>query len=285
MEELKFDIHYADGRKERSVVQAARVIIGSGAHCDVRLSPDQAAFEHVIIEMLPDATRVQRLAPTPTATLDGAAFTVTSLGPSGVLTIGGTVIRMERAAVVGLAEQNKLGAAVIMKGALFAFLLGAIIIVSNLPEEGAGAAPAKLPELFPAHETLCPGSDPAEARAVAADSFALADGARERSPFEPREAIAAVKAYDLAAACHRAAGDARAADDASRLAREIEEATRTELRARRVRLERMLAVKDYEVARQDVTVLRALLEGQRSEYVEWLKKIDQDLKVRKADSS
>ncbi|HVM68988.1 MAG TPA: hypothetical protein VM204_04045 [Gaiellaceae bacterium] len=283
MEELRFDILYPDGRAERSVVQAARVIIGSGAHCDVRLAPDQAAFEHVVVEMLPDATRVQRVAPAPPSTLDGAAFTVASLGPFGTLAVGGTVIRIERAAAPGRSDKAKVDAGLLAKAGVLALLLGAVFYVSNLPDEGAGAAPAELPELFTGGEITCARPDPAEARAVAADSHALADGARERSPFEPREAVAAVKAYDLAAACYRSAGDAEAAEETRRAAREIEDATRSEIRARRVRLERMLAVRDLEIARQDVAVLRALLEGERGDYVAWLKRVDQDLKNQKAE--
>ncbi len=43
----------------------------------------------------------------------------------------------------------------------------------------------------------------------------------------------------------------------------------------------MLAVKDYEIARQDVVVLRAMLEGQRGPYVTWLAKVAQELKSQK----
>ena len=281
MEELRFDIQYPDGRTERSVVQSARVVIGSGAHCDVRLAPDQAAFEHVAVEMLPEGTRVTRLAKE-VASLDGNAFSIATIGPFGTLVVGQTMVRIERATVAGAAVKDKLGAGVVLKGAVLAMLIGAVLVISKMPEEGVGRAPAELPELFPAHEIRCARTDPAEAAALASDTHAIADGARERSPFEPREAVAAVKAYDLAAACYTLAGDPEAAGETSRAARELEAATRGELRARRVRLERMLAVKDYEIARQDVIVLRALLEGQRGPYVSWLAKVAQELKSQTA---
>lgn len=281
MEELRVDIQYPDGRTERSVVQSARVVIGSGAHCDVRLAPDQAAFEHVAVEMLPEGTRVTRLAKE-AATLDGNVFSIATLGPFGMLVVGQTMVRIERATVEGAAANDKLRAGVLLKGAVLAMLLGAVLVISNRPDEGVGRAPAELPELFPAQEITCSRTDPAEAAVLASDTRAIADGARERSPFEPREAVAAVKAYDLAAACYTLAGDPEAAAETSRAARELEAATRGELRARRVRLERMLAVKDYEIARQDVVVLRALLEGQRGPYVSWLAKVAQELKSQKA---
>ncbi|MBX3220306.1 MAG: hypothetical protein KF795_07275 [Labilithrix sp.] len=280
MEELRFDIEHPGGRRERSVVQGARVVIGSGAHCDVRLGPDQAAFEHVAVEMLPDGTRVTRLAKE-AATLDGHALSIATLGPFGTLIVGQTSVRIERAAVEGAAAKSRLGAGVFLKGALLLALAGALFVVSNMPEDGVGRAPAELPELFPSEAIACSRTDPGEAEVFASDTLAIADGARERSPFEPREAIAAVKAYDLAAACYVLAGDPESAAESTRAARELEAATRSELRARRVRLERMLAVKDYEIARQDVVVLRALLEGQRGPYVAWLAKVAQDLKTQK----
>ena len=231
--------------------------------------------------MLPEGTRVTRLAKE-AATLDGNAFTIATLGPFGTLVVGQTVVRIERAAIAGAAPKNKLGPGVLLKGTVLSMLLGAVIVLSNMPEDGIGRAPAELPELFPAQEITCSRTDPAEAAVLASDTHAIADGARERSPFEPREAVAAVKAYDLAAACYTLAGDPEAAAETSRTARELEAATRGELRARRVRLERMLALKDYEIARQDVVVLRALLEGQRGPYVVWLAKVAQDLKSQKA---
>ncbi|MBX3199844.1 MAG: hypothetical protein KF894_17035 [Labilithrix sp.] len=280
MEELRFDIEHPGGRRERAVVQGARVVIGSGAHCDVRLGPDQAAFEHVAVEMLPDGTRVTRLAKE-AATLDGHALTVATLGPFGTLIVGQTAVRIERASVEGTVVKSTLGPGVFLKGALLAALAGAIFVVSNMPEEGVGRAPAELPEVFSSEAVACTRTDPGEAGVFAGDTLAIADGARERSPFEPREAIASVKAYDLAAACYTLAGDPEAAAESTRAARELEAETRSELRARRVRLERMLAVKDYEIARQDVVVLRAMLGGQRGPYVTWLAKVAQELKSQK----
>lgn len=281
MEELCFEIQSPDGRAERIVVQSARAVIGSGAHCDVRLAPDQAAFEHVAVEMLPEGTRVTRLAKE-AVSLDGNALSVATLGPFGTLVIGQTTLRIERTMIEGPGTSSKLGVGVLLKGAVLVMLVGALFVISNVPKEGVGQAPAELPELFSAQAITCARTDPAEAAALASDSHAIADGARERSPFEPREAVAAVKAYDLAAACYSLAGDPEAAAETGRTARELEAATRGELRARRVRLERMLAVKDYEIARQDVVVLRALLEGQRGPYVTWLAKVAQELKSQTA---
>jgi hypothetical protein len=141
--------------------------------------------------------------------------------------------------------------------------------------------PPKTPELFAKAAAECPRTDLAEARVVADDQRAIADGARERSPFDPREARSAVKSYDIAAACYRLAQLPDASEDAAQSARRMREETTLDFRARRVRLERMLLVKDYEVASQDVAVLRALTEGQQGEYTRWLTSVAQEIKNQK----
>ncbi|HVH48140.1 MAG TPA: FHA domain-containing protein [Labilithrix sp.] len=283
MEELHFTIQHPDGRLERSIVQSPRTLIGSGAHCDVRLSPDQASFEHVVIETTPNGARVQHLTASPQATLDGAPFAVAPLGHSALLRLGMTTLTIERTIAPANAKRERVGAGAIAKLALLGVLICAVAVVAKLPKPEVGPPPSTLPDVFASGSTECPRVDAAEARAVAEESLALADGARERSPFQPREAIAAVKAYELAAACFRSAGNASRAEELIAVARDLEEDTRIELRARRVRLERMLQVQDSEIARQDVVVLRALTHGQHGDYVTWLAKIEQELKVQKGE--
>jgi len=289
MEELHFIIRHPDGREERSLVQSTRTIVGSGAHCDIRLSPDQAAFEHVAMEITPDGARIQRLANSPAATLDGAEFAIAALASTATLTVGRTTIQIGRKTTSDDAnKRNKSGVSLVARGGVLLVLGCAIAFLSNLPKAGRETPPADIPDLFgngskTAVAVTCPRGDRAEAKAIAEDNRAIADGARERSPFEPRGAVTAVKSYDLASACYRAAGDVDAADEAGRNAREIQADTLAELRARRVRLEHMLAVKDHEIARQDVLVLRALFQGHRGEYVSWLARVDQDLKAQKVE--
>lgn len=280
MEQLHFTIQHPDLREERIVVEGVRAIIGSGAHCDVRLSPDQAAFEHVVIEITPDGARAQRLANQPEATLNGASFAVAPILSAASLKLGRTGIVVERRTTSEDAK-SALGASSIAKATVLLALLCAILLLAKLPQPESSGPPTDFPDPFGQPITTCPRVEREAALSVAEESHALADGARERSPFEPHEAISAVKAYDQAAACYRAAGAVDRADEVAATAREIEADTRADLRARRVRLERMLLVKDLEIARQDVNALRALTRGQRGEYVVWLAKVDQDLKAQK----
>jgi len=278
MEPLRFDILHADGRRERTVAQASRIVIGSGAHCDVRLAADQAAFEHVAIEDHAAGPLVRGVTPTPQSTLDGVPLTARLLGPSGLLRIGATEIQISRAEQVVAVKKSTVGPAMIAKLLVVAALVGAIAKISATGNEEPLAAPPALPELFDKTPSVCPRTDPAEARAVADDQRANGDGARERSPFDPRESRAAIKSYEIAAACYRLLQSAEASAEATQSARRMRDETLLEFRARRVRLERLLLVNDYELAAQDVAVLSALTEGQSGEYSRWLATVAQEIK-------
>jgi len=49
---LQFRIQLPDGGPQQLLVDSDRVLIGSGAHCEIRLPGDQAAAEHVLISFL-----------------------------------------------------------------------------------------------------------------------------------------------------------------------------------------------------------------------------------------
>ena len=282
MEPLSFEICHADGRPERTSAQGARIVIGSGAHCDVRLAADQAAFEHVAIEELAAGPQIRNLAPAAPSTLDGVPFAARALGPSGLacLIIGDTQIRILREARVAPARSTTLGPVMIAKLLVVAGLVGAIVKVSVMGPDAPSTSSPPMPELFAKISTDCPRKDLAEARTIADDQRAIADGARDRSPFDPRESRAAVKGYEIAAACYRITHQVEAGEIAAQAALRMREETTLDFRARRVRLDRVLLVNDYDLAAQDVAVLSALTEGQQGEYSRWLAGIAQDLKNR-----
>lgn len=285
MEPLSFDIRHADGRQERTAAHAPRVVIGSGAHCDVRLSADQAAFEHVAIEDHGNGPLVRSLAQMPPTSIDGVPLTSIPLGPTAILRIGATQIEITRAVLAAKTKRSGLSPAMVAKLAVVGLLVGAIVMVMRMDKDQVLQAPARMPELFAKAPTACPRLDLAEARAIADDQRANGDGARERSPFDPREARSAIKSYEIAAACYQLAQNPAASEDAAQNARRIREETLLDFRARRVRLERLLLVKDYELASQDVTVLRALTEGQQGEYSQWLASVAQDIKNQEVGKS
>ncbi|MDB5216546.1 MAG: hypothetical protein JWO86_4473, partial [Myxococcaceae bacterium] len=148
MEQLTFHILHADGRRESTTAQALRIVIGSGAHCDVRLAPDQAAFEHVAIEDHPAGPLMRSLATSPAVVLGGAPLSSQALGMSTTFSIGATQIEIKRAVVGAAAESNSLSPAMIAKLAVVALLAVGIFAVSQMNKEQAVAAPPKMPELF-----------------------------------------------------------------------------------------------------------------------------------------
>lgn len=281
---LSFEICHADGRQERTSAQGARIVIGSGAHCDVRLAADQAAFEHVAIEELASGPQIRNLAPALAATLDGDAFSSRALGPSALvcLCIGNTQIRILREVRAAAVKRSAPGPVMIAKILVVAALAAAIVKVSIMGPDASSTVSPPMPELFAKTATECPRKDLAEARTVADDQRAIAEGARDRSPFDPRESRAAIKSYEIAAACYRLTHQTEASESAAQSAQRMREETTLDFRARRVRLERVLLVNDYDLAAQDVTVLSALTEGQQGEYPRWLAGVAQEIKNHNA---
>lgn len=284
METFEFDILHADGRRERTTASAPRIVIGSGAHCDVRLSADQAAFEQVVIEQAPGLPpRIAALVAMPLSTLDGAPVQGQTPPPRSLLVIAGTRIQVTRVVPQASVRASALPPAMVAKLAIIAGLAVAIGVLLTRGPAPAPPAPTAVPQLFGAPPSACSRVDATEARATADDQRARGDAARERSPFDPREARVAVASYEMAAACYRQVQAADASADAAQCAARLREETTLDFRARRVRLERLLLVADYELAAQDVAVLGALTEGQTGEYPEFLASVQQTIKNRKME--
>jgi len=282
---IRFEIRYADGRKEVLAVEGERALIGHGSHCDVRLPLDQAASEHVAVEVVGGTLRVETKAFDPPAKVNGIPFTTIPISPDVPLQLGTTRIFMALAdaevhdarVVQKKAEETSplmkaLGVAVLVAGAYMAFFW------DDAPQ--TADAPAQAPDLFGPKPTACPQAAPDQALALASEKFELAEGKRERSPFVAKDGLEAVQLYELAATCFRQARAQARADDADATAAQLRTAITQDFRARRVRLEHLMAVGDYELARQDITVLRALTEGKQGAWVNWLANAGQIVKQK-----
>jgi hypothetical protein len=278
---LRVEIRFQDGRKAITNVEGERLLIGSGAHCDIRLPLDQASSEHVSVEVIGDTVRAETRAYNPPPTVNGMPFSSIPLTPDVPLKIGPTFlfISLGDAAIGGPVVQKKkkdetsplmklLGLGVLLAG-------GYMLMDSDTapPEQ----APAQPPELFTAAPNACPQTSPDQARSFAEEKHALADSRRERSPFAPKEGVLAVQLYDLAKVCFERAGDTAMARKAASAATQLRAAITQDFRARRVRLEHMLAVGDIELAKEDVAVLRALTEGRQGPWTTWLRATSQQL--------
>lgn len=284
MEEIRFEVRHPDGRRERLVVQASRATVGAGAHCDVRLAVDQAAAEHVVVELVADGVRFQGVASAPPATLDGAPLGVRVVPQWGLLKIGDTQVHAARAPREAAAKSGTSRSTMLVRVACV-LAVPAVLALFMMSKKGTADETAlELPDLFSSNDVACPRTEAAEARVLGDDQRTLAEAARERSPFAPREAIVAVKAFATAAACYRLANDGAAASDAEAASNELREATLLEFRARRLRLEHSLAVNDTELAGGDVAVLSQLTEGQQGSFVAWLGGVERQLKSQRSEA-
>ncbi len=285
MSVVRFEIRYADGRKEITNVEGDRMLIGHGAHCDVRLPLDQAANEHVAVEVVGGSVRVETMAFEPPATVNGMPFTNIPILPDVPLKIQGTRI------FIALADADVEGGAVVQKKknegtspamkvlGLGVLAAGAYMLLGE-PQAPLPEAPAQIPALFSTAPAQCPQTSAAAAGATAEEKFDVAEGKRERSPFAPKDGVQAVALYATAAACFRVAGDAERAKDADATAAQLRDEITQDFRARRVRLEHLMAVEDYQLARNDVDVLWSLTEGKSGSWVTWLANARQTIKQR-----
>src|SRR5258708_29262969 len=93
---IRLRIHRAHGPVEELVTESPQVLIGSGAHCDLRLLPDEAQVEHVLLIATPAGLRATARSLDPPPRLDGAEFTDATIRAEGVLTIGRTRIAVSQ---------------------------------------------------------------------------------------------------------------------------------------------------------------------------------------------
>ncbi len=283
MEEIRFEVRHPDGRRERLVVQASRATVGAGAHCDVRLAVDQAAAEHVVVELVADGVRFQGVASAPPAALDGVPLGVRVVPQWGLLKIGDTQIHAARAPRDVAAKPGTARSTMLVRVACVLAVPAVLALFLMSKRRTFDVEELELPNLFSTSDVACPRTESAEARVLGADQRTFADAARERSPFSPREAVEAVNAYTVAAACYRLAHDEAAATEAEAASKDLREATVLELRARRLRLEHSLAVKDFELASNDVDALTRLTEGQQGPFVAWLGGVERQIKSQRTE--
>ena len=90
MSTLRFQIQHSNGREEQVTVEAERALIGSGAHCEIRLPIDQAAVEHILIQVGAGGVFAQALNFEPSPTIGGVAFTQAPLPADVVLGVNQT---------------------------------------------------------------------------------------------------------------------------------------------------------------------------------------------------
>jgi hypothetical protein len=286
---LEFSIAQGQGTiPDKIVVDSDRVLIGSGPHCEIRLPPDQAQAEHVLITFVGGHVYAQARAAQPPPLLNGAPFSEVQVEKGSQLQIGPAAITVS---LIEIADQAKLKvdkkkdqvnpltyvlAAIAVPICLF-------ILFDDSGKNDIQPKPAEVPALWDSEGATCSHDEKEQALALAQDKKILALGRRERSPFDVRDGVLAVPLFEMSAACYRAAGDTARAKDMEVAGQRLKEQMDEAYRAHQMRLEHALDVRSYRVARRETQALLRMLEGKTGDYVTWLSNLDRQLKLKLGD--
>lgn len=272
------------------MVDSDRVLIGSGAHCEIRLPAAEAQVEHVLVTFLGGGVFATARALSPPPTINGSPFTQAPLLAESTLGVGQVqmavgVVEVEGSANVIKRKQERTSPMTYIL-AVIAVPVSLYIIFDEPPSDtSAKDKPKDVPALWADAKPQCPQRGLVEAAALAREKRVLAEGKRERSPFKVQDGVAAVPLFRVAAACFKTAEDPRASAEMDAAAERLERSLEEDYRAHQMRLEHALEVRDLRTAQKEVKVLLALLEGRTGPYVMWLSNLNRRLamKVGKAN--
>jgi hypothetical protein len=281
---LRLQTRLPTGQVEQLTVESDRLLIGSGAHCDIRLPMAEARVEHVLLEVGVAGVFARALDFEPPPTINSVPFTVAPLPNGGTLGVGGTEIVVEliegAAGSADVIKQKKRSSPLSLIAFAIILPTSAYLLLVNddmLPEP----VRPNPPELWKTPAAQCPIPDPRQAASFAREKMTIADSKRERRPFHVQDGVAAVPTYETAAACFRAAGDAPSANLADDSAKYLRREMTDDFRMRRVRLEHAIATEDYVSAQKEVRVLLQFVEHNPDrEYVTWLSTLERKLKLK-----
>jgi hypothetical protein len=278
---FKIVIRKPNGLEEELSAHCDRVLIGSGAHCEVRLPVEQSAVEHVELTIASGRVYARARSFEPPPTISGSPFVQGFIEPGVEIGIGRLRIIASLAEAAGPTKAEKArsnSTQVRMMAMAGAALL--LLLATQAAQKGhAGLAPGGVaPPLWGAAPAACPQSAPAQALALAEERRRIAEGKRERRPFHVQDGVAAVPLFQLASACYAVGGDSAMAAATSQAASELRTKVNEDYHAHQVRLEHALNVKDMATARHEITALRSFTDGLTGPYVTWLSDLERALR-------
>jgi hypothetical protein len=282
---LELSVRYPDGTRQELSVDSATALIGSGAHCEVRLPSEDAAIEQLRLSL--DAAgvfgQVQSLERS--VTLNDVPFVEGRLLPGSSLNIGRVELTVSvTEAVVARSQATKTrdpGRSATFALAALGFPLGFYLLLSQRAADTALPTEVQPPPLFAEPSgTQCPEAEQKAALAIAREERRRAEIARERAPFSGQDAVSAVVAFRRSAACFELAEAREQANDSVSQAEVLERNVETEFHVHRVRLERLLATKSYEEARTEVRLLLSYVGRHGSSYANWLLSLDRQIQLK-----
>ncbi len=285
LEGFEISILYPEGRTEKLTIYCNRVVIGSGAHCEVRLPVERAAVEHVELTVANGRVHARARAFDPAPTIGGSPFVEGVVEPEMSIGVGAFQIYATPTARAdgGEGPPKKLAA---RKPFVVVVAFAAIALLGvSVAARGSGDAvgtPIEAPPLWGAPVATCPQTAAPQALALAHERQTLAEGKRERRPFSVRDGVVAVPFFETAAACYSAGGDPALATAATQAATDLRGKVQGDYHAHQVRLEHALLVHDSPTAQREVKVLRAFTDGIGGVYTAWLSDLDRRLQLELA---
>lgn len=281
---LQFTIRYPDGREQVLSVDAETARIGSGSHCEIRLEAEDAAVEHICVQVRAGVVLAQARCMNPPVLLNGSPLVEGRLLPDSVLRLGRLELRIsavERFHVAG-ARRGPTPASRRMIYALcgIGIPLGIVLIAAG-PKSRApdwSQRPQKL--WVNEQKASCPQNDPAMASALAAKLRTQAETARERAPFSPEDGTQAVDLFANAAACYDTAEANEEASLARAAGNSLKQLMEREFHVHQVRLERALVAKRYDQAKTEIRLLMSFANHRVTDYFNWLSTLDRQLVVK-----
>jgi hypothetical protein len=282
---LKFTIEKPDGSTEELSVDSDSVVVGSGAHCEIRLIGDEVPSEQLKVSVRGTGVFAEARAMQPPALVNGIPFTQGRLLPDTPLRIGRFSVRVEwsprthsRTTTRGGHQRTN---PLVLLAAAIGFPLGFYLLLATQGDADDLGTPPAAPLLWQAAKPAeCVHQDPGVARAQALSDLANANAKRERSPFSPENGVESVALYEKAAACFSRAGMLADAQGTSLAAERLREATVQQFHVHQVRLERALATREYEAASTEARIIQGFIGSNGGEYRSWLADLQRGIKVR-----
>jgi hypothetical protein len=266
---------------ETMELDAERILIGSGAHCDIRLPMDVAAFEHVIVTPEDGMMVARSVRGEATVRLNGEPLYENVLPENGVIEFDGGVKITFRSSEASSVRRK--GAALSPLSIISLLLLPVVLLMFYQSEAKATLAPpAKVPDPLNAPVTVCSASHPQQALALAEQKEEIAQAKRQRWKFYTQDGVEAVALFETAEVCYRAAGDLQRSSHMNLFSRGMRAGVLEEYQLYRVRLERALAKGDSKAALAQVRFLRGLLVNRSNddEYLQWLALVQSKLEAQ-----
>ncbi len=280
---LKFALRNPDGTRRELSVDSDSARIGSGAHCEIRLSGENIAVEQLEVCARSEGVFAQARSLHPPVLLNGVPFVQGRLLPESSLRVGDVEISVTLVERYGStntrASERRRSRAIYLLGGI-GIPLG-ILLLALEPQAQAARWNIEPQPLWPKEERVsCPQNDVAAAAALADKEKAQGETARERAPFSPQDGVLAVEHFARAAACYSVARARPELEAARRSASELKRSLEQQFHVHQVRLERALVTERYDEAKKEIRILLSFAGRRSGALFDWLATLDRQLDLK-----